>query len=124
MNLSEALQSRATRREETGFELKDEERLSKKIPWNRVFIINPLSAKLIFQGLVQGHYQGQGQGRSQGQGQSLGHGHVQGHGRGHGRGQDHSKKMMAEWLDDPVDVNIFLKGDRQNIINQGKQKNN
>jgi len=46
------------------------------------FIINPLSAKLIFQGQVQGHFQGQVQGRSQGQGQSLDEGHVQGHGRG------------------------------------------
>jgi len=41
---------------------------------NRVFIISPLSAKLIFQGQVQGHLQGQSH--------NLGQGHLQGHGQG------------------------------------------
>ena len=59
---------------------------TRKAHKNRVFIINPLSARLIFQGQVQGLFQGQGrslgQGNLQGQGQSEGH--VQGHGRGQG----------------------------------------
>ena len=42
--------------------------------------MNPLSAKLIFQGQVQGHFQGQdrslGQERSLGQGRSLGQRHL------------------------------------------------
>jgi len=51
---------------------------------NRVFTINPLSAKLIFQGQVQSHFQGQGQGHFQGQVQ--GHFQGQGQGRSQGRG--------------------------------------
>ena len=94
--------------------------LTRKAHKNRFFIINPLSAKLLFQGQVpgqvqghlqgqvqvqiqgQGHVQGQGrilgQGHLQDQGQSLGQGHVQG--RDRGRGQCLSMKPMSVcvWL--------------------------
>ena len=46
------------------------EHRTRKAHKNRVFIINPLTAKLIFQ--VHGHFQGQVQGLIQGQGQILG----------------------------------------------------
>ena len=67
--------------------------------------MNPLSAKLIFQGKVQGHLQGPGRNQSQGQslgqehlqgqGQSLGEGSVQGHGRGQGQ-------CLCMWLYVPL----------------------